>query len=103
MRVCVCKFHNLIYNQQQTKLVTPTGAVSLIGVQSIAVVTATAETADGVSTSSVRAESVYHPALVYVCDKRGKMSTSSRQNPDRSCPAQAVPLRKGLPLRKSPL
>lgn len=58
-----------------TEGATPTGAVSLIGVQSKAVVAATAETADGVPTSSVGAESVYHPALVYVCETRGQMRT----------------------------
>lgn len=43
-----------------------TSAVPFVGVQSKAVVTATAEAADGVSTPSVGAQSVDHPALIYI-------------------------------------
>lgn len=43
-----------------------TSAIPLIRVQSVAIVTATAETANGVSTPSIWAQGVYHPAFIYI-------------------------------------
>lgn len=56
-------FHIFVCQLSQKSL---TGTVPLVRVQGIAVVAATAEAADGVSASPIRAQSVYHPALIYV-------------------------------------
>lgn len=43
-----------------------TSAVPLIRVQSISIITATAEAPDGVSAPPIGAQSVYHSALIYI-------------------------------------
>lgn len=43
-----------------------TSAIPLIGVQSVAIITATSEAADGVPTPSVCAKAVNHPAFIYI-------------------------------------
>lgn len=43
-----------------------TSAIPFIGVQSKAIITSAAEAANGVSTPSIGAQTVYHPAFVDV-------------------------------------
>lgn len=81
------RVHILEFNSKPTwltKWVEPTGAVSLISVQSIAVVTATTETADGVSAPSVWAEGVYHPALVYIWGEKMADENQQLKEPQQS-------------------
>lgn len=44
-------------------------AVPLVRVQSIAIITATTEAADGVSAPPVCAQGVYHPAFIYIFEE----------------------------------
>lgn len=50
----------------QLQSVRLTGAVPLVSVQTIAVITAAAEAADSVSAPSIGAQGVYHPAFIDV-------------------------------------
>lgn len=57
-----------------------TSAIPFIRVQSKAVITATAEAADGVPTPSIGAQSVYHPAFIYIWKKSGSLRTIITMN-----------------------
>lgn len=50
--------------KQEVTKAALTSTIPLVRVQGITVITATAEAPDGVSTSSIRAQRVYHPAFI---------------------------------------